>query len=412
MVEIVQSNEPQPMVDRDGRHPLATGFSEARVASPYALLDQINKYELDTNVWGTLTSTGGTAVHVPEHSAVRLNVTSASGSRAVLQTNRYFRYQSGRELRWRWTGYHANAGVSNQKRMWGYFDENDGVFFQLEGTTLSVVQRSSTSGAPVDLAVPRQHWSVDRLDGTGLSGVKYDDILLQGNIWEGALQWLGVGNVEFYINGHLVHVFDNPNRYAAPYMRTAALPMRTEVINTGASTASSLTNICNQVQVNGGEDPPEETHTAYNSSNISVPVTERPVLSIRPAALYAGAVNRMVIVPRLLACSTEGARAAYRLVLNGTLTGASWAAIAANSGTEQDSSATALTGGQTLLRGFLPNSNDALYPLSLDPIFSKLRRALHLSAFATVQPVLTLAMVNEAAGTTLCRGSIVAGEQR
>lgn len=412
MVEIVQANEPQPIVDRDGRHPLATNFHEARVAAPYTLLDQINKYELDTNVWGTLTASGGTAVHVPEQSAVRLSATATSGSRAVLQTHRYFRYQAGRELRWRWTGYHSNAGVSNQKRMWGYFDESDGVFFQLEGTTLSVVQRSSTSGSPVDLAVPRQYWSVDRLDGTGPSGVKYDDILLQGNIWEGALQWLGVGDVEFFINGHLVHVFANPNRYAAPYMRTATLPVRTEIINTGASTASSLTNICAQVQVNGGEDPPEETHCAFNSADVTVTTTERPVFSIRPAALYAGVVNRMVIVPRLLTCSAEGGRAGYRLVFNGTLTGASWSAIAADSGTERDSSATAVTGGQTLLRGFLPNTNEALHPLPLDPIFGKLRRAMHLSAFASVQPVLTLAMVCEQTGNTACRGSITVGEQR
>lgn len=74
--------------DVNGTNALATAFQELRVANPLAWLDQVNKYEIDTDVWGQLTASGGTITHIPEQSAIRLAVTSASGSRALLRTNR------------------------------------------------------------------------------------------------------------------------------------------------------------------------------------------------------------------------------------------------------------------------------------------------------------------------------------
>lgn len=401
--------------DVNGTNALATAFQELRVANPLAWLDQVNKYEIDTDVWGQLTASGGTITHIPEQSAIRLAVTSASGSRALLRTNRYFRYQAGRSMRIRWTGYHADAGVANQDRMWGFFDDNDGLFFRIRGTTVSVVRRSSTSGVVVSDAFDQSTWNRDKMDGSGPdggnpSGVTLD--LTKGSIFEIDFQWLGVGTAKFSINGHVVHTLEHANTIAGPYMRTAQLPVSMEIVNTGASTASSLTHICASLQIEGGDTPPEDVFCAFNSTDVTVTTTERPVLSIRPKLTYGGQTNRMIVVPRLLVASTEGGRAGFRLIY-GTLTGASWASVNTRSGTERDSSATAITGGQTLLRSFLPNSNEAqVIELDDNLIFGRLRKHLHLDAFGVSQPILTVAMVNEGAGNTLCRGSLTFGEIR
>jgi hypothetical protein len=388
-----------------------TAFDETRVAAPWTLADLINKYEIDPRNYASQTATAGTVTHVAAQSAVRLTVTGTSGSSAKLRTNTFYRYQAGKGLRWRTTLYHADTGQTNQTRRWGFFDDNDGLFFRLSGTTLSVVQRSSVSGSVVDTVVNQSAWNYDPMNGTGPSGITLD--ITKGNIYEGVFQWLGVGSAHFFINGRLVHTFQNANTIAAPYMRTAQLPMSWEVVNTGTSTASSLTYVCASVFVEGGDLPQATSFAAYNTADISVTTTERPVLSIRPKATYNAITNRMLVLPFLMSISTEGSRAGFRIAMNSTLTGASWTSVDANSGVEYDLSATSGTGGQTLFRGFMPNSNDSA-TLSLTEFFSDKAhgRALRLDAFATTQDVLTIYAINEAAGTTLMRASLAWDEVR
>lgn len=386
-----------------------TAFEELRVANNYTLADLINKYEIDTKEFSTSTATGGAVAHVPDQSAVSLSVTTSNGSEANLRTNTFYRYQAGKGLRIKQTLYHADTGNTNQISRWGLFDDDDGLFWQLSGTTFGIVRRTSTSGSPVDNATSASSFSVDPLDGTGPSGITLD--LTKGNIFEINFQWLGVGTVNFYVNGYLVHQIFNANTLAAPYIKTAQLPISYQIVNTGASTASSLTVICNSVIVEGGDDPPEYSFCAYNSSQISVTTTERPILTIRPKSTYNSITNRMLILPKILSIATEGARLGFRLVYNGTLTGSSFSSANNYSGVEFDVSATSLSGGETLYYGFLPNSNDAT-SIKINELFEGLGRLLRQNAFATGVDSLTVMAVNEQAGSTKVRAALVWTEIR
>ena len=386
-----------------------SAFEELRVAQNFTLADLVNKYEIDTREYSTSTATGGTVTHIPNQSAIRLTVTGTSGSESNLRTNTFYRYQAGKGLRIKQTVYHADTGQTNQTRRWGFFDANDGLFWQLSGTSFGIVRRTSTSGSPVDTSTLASSFSVDPLNGTGPSGITLD--LTKGNIFEINFQWLGVGTVNFYVNGYLVHQIFNANTLAAPYMKTAQLPLSFQVINTGASTTSSMTNICNSVIAEGGEYPPEYSFCAFNSAFISVTTTERPVLSIRPKSTYNSITNRMLILPKLLSIATEGARIGFRLVYNGTLTGASFNSVSTYSGVEFDVASTSLTGGETLYYGFLPNANDAASIL-IDKLFEKIARVLRQNAFATGVDSLTVMAVNEQSGTTSVKAALVWGEIR
>jgi hypothetical protein len=162
--------------------------------------------------------------------------------------------------------------------------------------------------------------------------------------------------------------------------------------------------LCSTVLVNGGQDAPEFSFGAYNASDVAVGTTERPILSIRPKLTFNSVENRMVILPKLISISTEGSRSGYRIVFGHSLTGASWVSADPESGVEYDVSATSFTGGSTLLRGFLPASNDANIVIAQDG-FKQNGRKLHLDAFGTVQPIISVFGVNEAAGTTQMRAS-------
>lgn len=389
-----------------------TLFGQSRTVTPHTLADLNFKYEINSREWGTATATGGTVTYNSTLGIARLAVTGANGSRARLRTHTYFRYQSGKMQTVKITHYCADAGQANQTRRWGAFDDNDGFFFELAGTDLSLVRRSSVSGAPVDSPVARASWSGDKLNGSGPSGITLD--VTKSNIYEIHYTWLGAGPVEFFIDGILVHRMDLRNTLASPTLRTGQLPVQWEVVNTGASTASSLDAICAAVSSEGGSDPPLITFSAFNSVDKVVGTTEIPVLSIRPKALYpsGGITNRMLILPFLLTIRTEGARLGYRIVMNpATLTGPSWTSVDTASGTEFDVSATAFTGGQTLVLDFLPNINDK-HEIFLENMFTVLGRHLRQDAFATGVDTLTLTAVVEAAGVTNVRMNLSSYEVR
>ncbi len=385
-----------------------TPFGRARVAEPWTLADLIHTYDISSLDYDTSTATGGTVSHIPAESSIRLTVTGSNGSTAHIRTNTYFRYQAGKAQNWLISLYHADTGQSNQVRQWGYADDNNGLFFQLSGTTLSCVRRTNITGSVVDTVVTQANWNQDKLDGTGTSGVNLD--ITKGNIFEAHFQWLGVGEVWWFVNGILVHISSHPNTIVGPYMRTAQLPLFVRVNNTGASTGSNVTWICSTVQSDGGQTSPYVCFAAYNNADISTTTTERPLLSIRPKTTFNSITNRAISLPTLLGVSTEGARAGVRLVLNGTLTGASFTSANTNSTVEYDLSATAITGGTTLFRGFLPNANDSLN-LYISELFTEFR-GLRLSGFANTQDTLTVCGVNEISGTTNMRASLTWKEIR
>lgn len=397
-----------PMIIEPPKY-FTTPFGELRTAPAHTLYDGTNIYKLDPLEWGTLTTSGGAINYNTTSGLTSLSVTNANGDRAVIRTHTYFRYKAGHSLRIKLTVIHIDYGQLNQVRRWGYFDDNNGVFFQLSGTTLSVVRRTSISGLPIDNTSNQSEWIHDKLDGTGPSGITLD--ITKNNIYEINLQWLSAGRIIFYVNGILVHTIICSNTLSEPSLRLASLPVEIEIINTNTSTASNINFICSSVSSDGNGASPKYSYSAYNSSIVSVGVTEIPILSIRPTALFNSSINRMLIVPLFLSIRTEGARIGFKLILNPTLTGASFTSVNVNSGQEYDVSATAFSGGEVILLDFLGQTNDAIR-YSLEEFFGEFTRKLRRNAFNTDGDILTITAVNEIAGTTNVRASLTSGEIR
>jgi hypothetical protein len=401
--------------DTNNRTIRATISQEIKVAGLYTLSDLTNKYELDTRQWDTLTATGGTAVHVPALSALRVSVTGTSGSTAAICTNTYFKYQAGYTQLIALSIINSDSGQANQVREWGYFDGYNGLFFRLSGTALNIVERSNTSGSVVDTIIPQNLWNVDKLDGTGLSSITLD--VTKGNLYEIEVQWYGVGTVRYFIDNILVHESLHANTLTVPYTATAQLPVQFRIANSGASSAGSLTMICARVGAQGQiHEPFEWSFSAFTASDLLVGTTEIPIMTIRPKSLYNSITNRMVILPKVLTVSTEGYKMSWKLIYNATLTGASYTSASALSGVEYDVSATSYSGGELILRGFLNNDIDSDY-VDLSPLFDMLGRKLRMPGFAglgsnTSQDTLTLVATCESVGKTRARANITWVEVR
>lgn len=402
------------IVDSNGKPLRSTVAQELKIAGLFTLADLTNKYELDTRLWDSLTATGGTTAHVAAQSALRCSVTGTSGSSAALCTNTFYKYQAGYTQLITLSIIHADAGQTNQVREWGYFDTANGLFWRLSGTTLSIVERSSTSGSPVDTVIAQTSWNVDKFNGTGASGVTID--LTKGNLFEIEVQWFGVGTVRYFCNGVLLHEASHANTLAVPYMTTAQLPVQMRIVNSGASVASSITMVCARVAAQAQQhDPQEWLYGAFTPSDLLVGVSEVPVLTIRPKSTYNSITNRMWLLPRSLTISTEGYALSYKVIANVTLTGASFTSVATGSGAEFDTAATAYSGGELLYRDFI-GDKEAGDHTDLSGLFNVFGRMLRQPGFAgsgvNVVDSLTIVAMCEAVGRTRARANLTWAEIR
>lgn len=402
------------LYDGNGSLVKATISQELKVAQLYTLADLTSKYELDARIWDVKTATGGTASHLPNQSAIEVAVTGASGSTAGIVTNTYYKYQSSYTQLINMSVINSDTGQANQVREWGYFDDGDGVFFRLSGTSFYIVERTSTSGSPVETTYLQSSWNVDPLDGTGPSGVNLN--LSKGNIFEIELQWFGVGTARYSINGILVHEVAHANTLNVPYLKTATLPVQLKVTNSGISSAGSLRIICARVAAQGQiHDPFEWVYSVISPSDKLVGLTEIPILSIRPKSTYNSIVNRALILPKKCTVSTEGYKLSFKILYDATLTGASWASADARSSTEYDTSASSYSGGELIYRGFIPLDTDSK-DVDLLPFFDIFGRILRNAGYngsgVNLPDSLTIVALCEAVGTTKVRVNLTWAEIR
>ena len=360
-------------------------FNRARVASPTALFEGSFQYDTQPLIYTTsITGTGSIAKTTNESSLTLSTGGTASGAQAINQTKQYFRYQPGRSTQVLMTGL-LGAQKTNVQSAIGYFDANDGIFFQMDGTAgPSVNQRSSTSGSAVTTSVTQSNWNIDHMDGTGPSGITINFANTQIFIID--LQWLGVGRVRlgFVVNGliYYCHQFQNANIITSPYMNTANLPCRAMITNTGvAASATTMKQICMSVMSEGGVQYPQAYQFSVSNGVTTITAasgTRTPLLSIQPALTFGGITNRVYVPIEQLEVYASGANASYwELVYNGTLTGASFGAVNTNSSVNYDISASACTGGIIVDAGYVGSSGGpsrstiqatitALFPFALD----------------------------------------------
>jgi hypothetical protein len=315
----------------------------------------------------------------------------------VRQTFRSFPYQPGKGLLVLATFLMDNGTSANLNQKVGYFNTQNGVFFQRTGGTNSFVVRSYTSGVASDArAVAQSSWNGDKLNGTGPSGITLD--LTKPQILWMDFEWLGVGSVRcgFIIDGQYIvcHTFDTANEYGTTvYMTTAILPVRYEITTTTAAVAASLTQICCSVVSEGGFEQTSIDHVARRTTvftNIDTTATFFPIVSIRLASGRTGSVvlpNRVQFLP----ITNQN----YEVVLlkNPTLTGATWAAtVPSDTNVEYDVAATAISATGTIVQtDYVTSSGSA--GVSETSLPNGYNWDLQLGAsLATVSDIFTLAV--------------------
>jgi hypothetical protein len=341
--------------------PNVDAFGRLRVSTPFTLFDSSHRFD-DNGLWSTATATSGTATFNASQGLMDLTVTSASGSQIVRETTKVFSYQPGKSLLVLNT-FVMNAAKTNLRQRVGYYGAANGYYLQLNNSTLSLVERTSVSGALVETTVNQSSWNVDKLDGTGVSGVTLD--ITKAQILFMDLEWLGVGTVRigFVIDGnfYVCHKFHHANIITSTYITTASLPIRYEITNTGATSgASTLKQICSTVLSEGG----------YQLNGlqqaIGIPVTTPrtlgtagtfyPIVSIR-LKTSPDRLDAIVICTAISVVATTSGHYNWQVVASGTTTAGTWVGAPDDSSVQYNITGTSFTGGRILASGFFSTTN-------------------------------------------------------
>ncbi len=389
----------------DGRNLDASG--RLRTSEPQTIWDSQFEYNAHPLFYDQITDTNGAVAHNAPFSSVKLTVTTDSGSTAILQSYEYFRYQPAKSQQVTMSFLMATAIASLDQRV-GQFDANNGLFLEVTGTTVNLVRRTKTSGSVVNNKTPQASWNMDKMDGTGRSGIMLDLTKIQ--ILHIDYVWLSGGRIRFgfEIDGvvHNVHQELIANTIAVPSMTTANLPIRWEMDTTGAIASESVMQaICVSIVSEGGQELQtghpfsfgREAGTAANN-------TEEAFIGIRSAATLNSIPYRGKIVPLQMSLLVSGSDCRWRVrYVPTTLTDVSWQAPVAHSGVQTDIATTTIAGGIIVDEGFIASGQGQSAGQGGGRLLQRLPLTLDADGTQTLSIFLTIEGVG---GTTTVSGSV------
>ncbi len=288
-------------------------------------------YPLDTRVYGITETSGGLVTHTPALASLACTVTSASGSRALLRSYCRPRAAAGRARSTIIVG-HATVLVASQIKRWGLFDDNNGYYFELDGETLYVTRRTDASGSVVDTAnrVANAQW--DAPDSINP---------LVTQVWEIREAWPN-GDIQFFVNGNLVHTLSTAGAIVGPSTRHARLPVSVETINSASASAGAFLSMAAAVEV---EEMPRAVRSfGAHVTDASVDATGEALLSIRCKTTVSSIPVYGELVPdELSIVSSSDCR--VQIIAGGTVADGTWASHHADSLAESNVTNDAIPAG-------------------------------------------------------------------
>lgn len=370
-------------IDTGGKTGSGDAFGRLRTSAPQSIFEFTHQYDLAPQHIGLQRQDAGTTITHSSPVAI-LAVPAVSGRKIVYQSHQYATYLPGKSQIIRMTGV-LDSGISISGM--GYGDGYDGIFLENGASGMQIRFLSSTISGQV---VTQNNWNLDKLDGYGTSGITLNVNNAQQLIID--LSWLGVGRVRvgLDIGGLIVyaHQFLFSNLVATAYMRTGSLPVRWYLESLG--TATDMKAICASVSSEGGHDPIGVAYSyARTTSKTTLAVGVRtPLISLRPKLLYNSLESHVnIILSNISFLGSTVDNLLVEVIKNGTLTAASWVSAGTESHAEIDESATAITGGASILSDYVSSQSRGL----LNPLVQDNLKTLPLTLSAAgIQDIITV----------------------
>lgn len=371
--------------------PSCDAFGRWRVSNPHSIFDsKLLHGDNQPLLWdeslisGTMATSGPTAAK-PFIDFTSTNVTAGKRTR---QTFRRFNHQPGKSRLVLITGVLelASGTKTGCVRELGYFDDDNGAFFESNAGVIGVTVRTNDSGSPVDTTVAQASWNLDTMDGgadaANPSGITLD--VTKAQIFVIDFQWLSIGRVRFgfEVNGviHYVHQDVSANVSNIPWTSTPNLPVRFQITTTTSSGVCSMRVICVSVVSEGGANPDGVVRQASNAGASVTTNAENSIFALIGLKLKAAYLGETIdMIEAKIQIHTASELAEWLLIWNPTVADTFTYSDVTNAAVQRALGATAntVTGGTIIDGGYLETGSGGSGSGSGGGI---LNTALHLGA--------------------------------
>jgi hypothetical protein len=357
-------------------------FSRLRVSNPLILHNAQFTYDLAPIIFEQITNgTGATVTYDSTNRDALMTFSSTpTGGKAFMQSYEYLPYQPGRS-QLVFVTFNMVAAVANTFKFAGYSDGVNGIEFQLNGTTKQFTVYSASSLG--NETVTQTNWNLDKLDGTGASGLTLDISKTQILVIDIQALYVGRVRVGFDLGGVIVyaHEFLHANLSLYPYIQSANLPIRCGMTCTG-TVSTTMNFVCSAVISEGGsEDINVFGYTFQTYATATTGIGGTQLLTLRPKTTFNGITNRMRVAyidVEILNLGSTNENIRWDLCVGQAITGGAWADVNTTySGVEVNTGAT-LSGSPAIIidsgwvavggnaKGTSTTSVISRYPITLD----------------------------------------------
>lgn len=213
---------------------LYSAHKQVRLSDSFA--DGVNVGQWTTSSVGSGTATGTAGVL-----RIALGATANSSVKFTSVTSPNFfpgtitLFQSGVTV--------PDSGTANNIRRWGAYNDNDGCFFELNGTVLSAVTRSNVSGTPVDSATVVNTSLPGTITGGSAGGLLDNknhtyEISFQGNAFVFIIDRVAVVSLTGQVTAARTATLNVPIRYESINSGGLASDLKLDVRGVSLSTVS------------------------------------------------------------------------------------------------------------------------------------------------------------------------------
>lgn len=335
-------------------------FGRMRVSNPRTIFDSKQLYDDAPTFWDDQEETGSgtTSSHSINAATTTIGVAANTAGKRTRQTFMRFNYQPGKsQLIYMTSILTPEAGGTGIVRGIGYYDDDNGVYFEDNEGTINVVIRSKVSGSVVNTRIAQSSWNLDTMDGNGPSQIVLDLSKIQIFIID--LQWLASGRVRFGfdIAGQIYYCHEalHANVIDTIYMSTANLPLRYQIENDGNGGAATLHHTCTSVISEGGIEENGTLRSKSTGGTSVAAATAGTLYAIIGLRLKSAVISCSVsTISSSLISKAANADFEWILIFNPTVAGTFTYSDESNSCVQTAIGATAnvVTGGEVIAGGW------------------------------------------------------------
>lgn len=309
-------------------------FGELLVCQNTTLLHHYFDYNINSE--SNLTYTSGTGTITQDNNTALLQTGTTTNGVAHLRSRKVAAYSPGVGLEVRFTCSFNAASVNDGYTLVGIgnsdslstFQPKDGYFIgynkvSTSTTSFCVFRYFNGSVAYVTSA----NFSVDKLDGTGPTGINLALTYGKIHVWRILFQWLGAGSIQYQIEdpntGQFLtfHEIKYASANALPATYNPSFKFFATAFNFNAANNVQLRIPCAVIAMNGGGWLTNGLTWSRSSIKTIVGLTETALLTIRNKSTYASITNRAAIKIKQVSFASDGTKVfLFKCIINTTLT--------------------------------------------------------------------------------------------